>query len=100
MEEKEIIYYFKNYIEVTENQIKNGELYMIEDIKKEHIKYIKDLLKLYKNEKEKNEKYEKQLVLDYIDNNFVSKDKIRKIIYPTDIQLSEMYKRLNKLLED
>ena len=39
--------------------------------------------------------------------NFISKDKIREIIYPTpenyislDIQQSEMYKRLEELLEE
>ena len=52
MEEKEIINYFKTYIEVTENQIKNGELYMLEDLEKEHIKYIKGLLNLYNKKME------------------------------------------------
>ena len=48
---------------------------------------IGQLLELYyenkkqlEQEKEKNKEYEKQLDLDYVDKNYISKDKIKEIV--------------------
>ena len=52
-----------------------------EDIKKliTLLNYISKLEKENEELKEKIEKYERQLDLDSVDNNFVSKDKIRRL---------------------
>lgn len=82
---------------------------------------IKDRIEYWQNkyfeEKEKNKKLEEELITesdigyqcaktDY-DIFYISKDKIRKIIYPTpenpielEIQNSKMYKELQELLEE
>lgn len=40
----------------------------------------KEIIDLYTKEKEKNKEYEKQLDLDYVDKNYISKEKIREKI--------------------
>lgn len=117
MSEKEIISRIKQliytlivnrkYIRVNIEQIKIQEA-------------LEGLLDLYNKEKEKNKKLKELLqkkneythdlekdLFEGCSNYVVRKDEIREIIYPTpenpisiEIQSSEMYKRLEELLEE
>lgn len=67
---------------------------------------IENLIQENKELKEKIEEYEKQLDLDYVEENYIPKSKVKEIIYPTpenpipfEVQTSKMYKKLEKLLE-
>ena len=51
LSEEEIINYFNIYIKVTEKQIENKELWLIEDSEKEHIKFIKRLIRFIQKRK-------------------------------------------------
>ena len=73
---------------------------------------IGQLLELYyenkkqlEQEKEKNKEYEKQLDLDYVDKNYISKDKIMEFIKEETKKGTYSYKtisakRLKELLEE
>ena len=73
---------------------------------------IETLLTAYEKEKEKNKELEKDIedwkfTTKYVEDNYVSKDKIKSIIYPTpenpillEVQQSEMYKKLLKEVEE
>lgn len=76
-------------------------------------KALQGLLDLYNKEKEKNEELEvkckmQEYRISVIDEReLVSKDKIKKIIYPTptnpipiEIQTSKLYKKIINLLEE
>lgn len=55
-------------------------LTILNDYGKEDVEAIDGLLDLYNKDKEKIQKYEKQLDLDYVDENFISKDKLKEKI--------------------
>lgn len=60
-------------------------------------KYLQGLLDLYNKEKEKVKRYKNELDLDFVDENFVSKDKIKAKI--EDILNSENSEAIEKLIE-
>lgn len=60
-------------------------------------KYLQGLLDLYNKEKEKVKRYKNELDLDFVDENFVSKDKIKAKIEPVLKQLErKMEEEYNK----
>lgn len=90
MSEEQIINYIKRDIEETSKQIENGDLMFIEDNEKIRIAFLQSLLNLYKKVKKKNRSLllktatlEKQIKLMKsvnINDNFISKDKIKEAI--------------------
>jgi regulator of replication initiation timing len=85
-EEKIIFEYFKtkhfNYIPVLSNMIENQQKEMenLKEIEKSHKEENGKLRVELEQEKEKNKEYEKQLDLDYVEKNYISKDKIKEIV--------------------
>lgn len=106
LSEEEIIKDLKKYISFankSENFSNNNDFKWNVELSE----IIQGLLDLYNKEKEKIQKYEKQLNLDYVDENFISKDKIKEIMYPTpnnpippEVQMSKMYRKIIELLEE
>lgn len=67
---------------------------------------IGQLLELYyenkkqlEQEKEKNKEYEKQLDLDYVDKNYISKDKIKDMMKYREFELQQEYKEFEEDVE-
>ena len=115
MSEKEIIKNIKEMIQWSDHSTYKMALQGLLDLYQTKTEQLETALNSLKKEKEKNkELYEdnqKQLEercrLTFEFDNYTSKDKIRKIIYPTptnlisyEIQTSDMYKKLEQLLEE
>lgn len=101
MSEEEIIKQTEIYINLLVEERKYGTA-SIEQIRFQET--IQGLLDLYNKEKEKNKEYERQLDLDYVDENFISKDKIREKIeeykkYDNGINYENEISILQELLE-
>ena len=97
-EECQAIEFILNKYDVTQKELNN-----LKEIEKSHQEENGKLRVELEQEKEKNKEYEKQLDLDYVDKNYISKDKLKFILSKlniSDIEPWSTYKIDGQILFD